>query len=492
MTRIEFPHERGACRPWHSLRVTAAGLAVLLAGCTLGPDYARPPLQVPAAYRGAPLLPAAVAGAADQAWWQQFGDAQLDALLDEALAGNLDLVAAAARVDQFYGALGTTRAQLFPQLGADLQGSRTRASETTISPAPAINPYNATQASLLASWEIDLFGRTRRLTEAATAQLNASEAFRRATVLSVAAAVVTGYTRLRDLDREVEVARDTLGLRQNSLALFERRFRGGVVSQVEVSQARSEYAAAARTLPQLQQSVAQQENALSVLLGRNPGPVARGRAIDQLALPTVPAGLPSELVARRPDLIAAEQTLVAANARIGAAKAAYFPTISLTGAFGAASRSLSDLSSGPARAWTYGADISLPIFSAGAIAGQVQSAEAAQREALAQYRKAVQTGFRETEDALVGIAGSRQARDAAQAQTDALAEYARLARRRYEGGYTSYLEVLDAERSLFNAQLQLSQAQAEVLIQSTLLYKSLGGGWLDLADQRAPKPLAAQ
>jgi len=472
-------------------RTALAALALLLAGCTLGPDYVRPTLQVPDQYRGS-APQGSVADGSDSAWWRLFGDPQLDALIDEALANNLDLVAAAARVDQFYGALGTTRAELFPQIGADLQGSRARASGATVSPAPAINPYNTVQASVLASWEIDLFGRTRRLTEAATAQLNASEAFRRGSVLSVVAAVVTGYVRLRDLDREVDVARDTLGLRRNSLALFERRFSGGVVSQVEVSQARSEYAAAARALPQLQQSVAQQENALSVLIGRNPGPIARGRPINELALPPVPPGLPSALIERRPDLVAAEQALVAANARIGAAKAAYFPTISLTGAFGAASRSLSDLSSGTARVWSYGADVSVPIFTAGAIAGQVQSAEGAQREALAQYRKAVQTGFRETEDALAGITGSRAARDAVQSQTDALADYARLARRRYEGGYTSYLEVLDAERSLFSAQLELSQAQAEVLIQSTLLYKSLGGGWLDIADRQAPQPLAAQ
>jgi len=472
-------------------RTALAAFALLLAGCTLGPDYVRPTLAVPEQYRGA-APQGSVADGSDSAWWRLFGDPQLDALIDEALASNLDLVAAAARVDQFYGALGTTRAELFPQIGADLQGSRARASGVTVSPAPAINPYNTVQASVLASWEIDLFGRVRRLTEAATAQLNASEAFRRGSVLSVVAAVVTGYVRLRDLDREVDVARDTLGLRRNSLALFERRFRGGVVSQVEVSQARSEYAAAARALPQLQQSVTQQENALSVLVGRNPGPIARGRPINELALPAVPPGLPSALIERRPDVVAAEQTLVAANARIGAAKAAYFPSISLTGAFGAASRSLSDLSSGAARVWNYGADVSVPIFTAGAIAGQVQSAEAAQREALAQYRQAVQTGFRETEDALAGITGSRAARDAAQAQSDALADYARLARRRYEGGYTSYLEVLDAERSLFSAQLELSQAQAEVLIQSTLLYKSLGGGWLDIADRQAPQPLAAQ
>ncbi|SFM87822.1 efflux transporter outer membrane subunit [Variovorax sp. OV329] len=466
----------------------ATAALMLLSGCLLGPDYKRPELGAPEQFRFTPPRDQISPSSADTAWWKLFGDAQLDALIDEALASNLDVVAAAARVDQFYGALGVTRSALFPQVGADLGGSRNRASSLSAAGAPVTNPYNAVQASLLASWEIDLFGRTRRLTESATAQLNASEAARRATVLSVVAAVTSGYVSLRDLDRQVDVARDTIKLRADSLKLFERRFQGGVVSELELSQARSEYATALRTLPQLEQSAAQQENALSVLVGRNPGPIVRGRAIDQLAMPPVPAGLPSELIERRPDLLAAEQALVAANARIGAAKAAYFPSISLTGAFGGASTSLSGLSSGSARVWSYGLDISVPIFTAGAIAGQVESAEAGQRESLAQYRKAVQTGFQETEDALVGVDKTRLALDASRQQTDALANYARLARRRYDGGYSSYLEVLDAERSLFNAQLQLAQSQADVLLQATALYKAMGGGWVDLADQATPKP----
>lgn len=469
-------------------RAAAVSALALLSGCLLGPDYKRPELATPEQYRYTPPRSEISPSAADTAWWKQFGDPQLDALIDEALANNLDVVAAAARVDQFYGALGITRSALFPQVGADVNGSRNRASTQTAAGAPLTNPYNAVQASLLASWELDLFGRTRRLTEAATAQLRGSEAFRRGTVLSLVAAVTSGYVNLRDLDRQVEVARDTVKLRLDSLTLFEKRFKGGVVSELELSQARSEYATALRTLPTLEQSAAQQENALSVLIGRNPGPIARGRPIDQLAMPPVPAGLPSELIERRPDLVAAEQSLIAANARIGAAKAAYFPSISLTGAFGGASRSLSDLSNGSARIWSYGLDISVPIFTAGAIAGQVESAEAAQRESLAQYRKAVQTGFQETEDALVGVGKTQLAREAARQQTDALANYARLARKRYDGGYSSYLEVLDAERSLFNAQLDLAQSQANVLLQAAALYKAMGGGWVDLADQTTPKP----
>jgi len=369
-----------------------------------------------------------------------------------------------------------------------VNGSRTRASEQTIISAPAINPYNAITASLLLNWEIDLFGRTRRLSEAAAADLQASEEFRRSTVLSVVTAITAGYINLREQDRELEVSRETLALRLDALNLFERRFKGGVVSEVEVSQARSEYATALRQVPLTEQSVAQLENALSNLVGRNPGPIARGKPIDQLVLPPVPAGLPSDLLERRPDIRQAEQSMVAANARIGAAKALYFPTISLTGAFGQASRELSALWDGASRQWTYGLGVSMPIFTAGAIAGQVQTAEAAQRESVAQYRKAVQSAFSDTENALVGITSSRAALDATDQQVGALANYARLSRKRFEGGYTSYLEVIDADRNLFNARLSLAQQQGSVLLQSTALYKSLGGGWVDVADKEAPQP----
>jgi multidrug efflux system outer membrane protein len=307
-------------------------------------------------------------------------------------------------------------------------------------------------------------------------------------VVSIVAAITTGYVNLREQDRELEVSRETLGLRKDALDLFERRFKGGVVSDVEVSQARSEYASALRTIPLLQQAIGQQENALSNLIGRNPGPVARGKAVNDMSLPIVPAGLPSDLLERRPDILEAEQQMVAANARIGAAKAAYFPTISLTGAFGQASRSLSDLWEGPSRLWTYGADISMPIFTAGAIAGQVQSAEAVQRQSVAQYTKVVQAAFSETDNALTGITTSRQALDAQMQQVAALANYARLARKRFEGGYTSYLEVLDADRNLFSARLDLARQQGSVLLQSAALYKALGGGWIDVADQGAPQP----
>ena len=282
-----------------------------------------------------------------------------------------------------------------------------------------------------------------------------------------------------------------MATREDALKLFTRRYEGGVVSEVELNQARSEYAAAQATVPQLERSIIVQENALSLLLGRPPGPIERGVAIDTLTAPAIPPGLPSDLLERRPDLQQAERQLVSANARIGAAKALYFPRISLTGAFGGASPTFSSLWDGPSRVWSFAGAVTVPIFSGGTIAGQVESAEAAQREAVAAYRRAVLAAFQDTDDALIGVGKSAETRDAIKVQVDALARYAGLSRRKYEGGYTSYLEVLDAERSLFSAQLQYSQAQADVLQQRVALIKALGGPWVDAADRLAPQPVSA-
>ncbi|MEN9543301.1 MAG: hypothetical protein RLZZ598_134 [Pseudomonadota bacterium] len=453
-------------------------LAGLVAGCALGPDYRRPVVATPERYRYAS---AEARELSNSAWWAQFGDPVLEALIEEGLANNLDLRIAAAQVEQFAGALGSARAQLFPQIGAELTGSRTRASERSATGAPPGNPYNAVQADLSASWEIDLFGRLRRLSEAAQADLLASDAGRRATAMSLVASIASGYVTLRALDRQLEIARATLKSRAEALAVFEKRFKGGVISQMELEQARSEYATAQAAVPDYERQVAQQENALAVLVGRGPGPVARGATIDVLRLPSVPAGLPSELLERRPDLLGAEQTLVAANARIGATKALYFPSISLTGLFGGASTSLSGLFGGPARAWSYGGAIAAPVFNAGSIKGQVQSAEAVQQQALHGYQRAVQTAFLEVEDALVGQARYRERLAVQQIQVQALRHYARLARARYEGGYSSFLEVLDAERSLFSVELDFTRGQAATQTQMIGLYKALGGGWVDSA-----------
>jgi multidrug efflux system outer membrane protein len=423
---------------------------------------------------------------ANTEWWEQIKDPVLTDLIKTALAENKDVKIAAARVEEYLGKYGFSRSQLFPQVGANANGSRNRTTQSAV-PAPlpsAVDPqYTNIQATLYASWEIDVWGKIRRLNEAARADLLATEEGRRATILTLVASVATAYINLRDLDRQLEIAKATVASRAESVKVFKLRFSGGVVSQMELAQNQSEYEVAAATIPQIESQIAQQENALSVLLGRNPGPIKRGLELGQLALPAVPAGLPSELLARRPDLRQSEQNLIAANARIGAARALYFPTISLTGLFGGVSTQLSSLFNGPARVWSYAADATMPIFTAGGIAGTVQQAEAQQQQALLQYQKAIQNAFRETEDALVSTQKSREQLAVQGRQVDALRTYTKLARLRYDNGYTSYIEVLDAERSLFNAELSYTQTYGVVFGSLVNLYKAMGGGWVVDADR---------
>ena len=467
------------------MRGAIVALAALLSACTVGPDYGRPPVETPAAYRFSQATAQAVA---DTGWWQGFDDPVLSSLVDEALRNNLDVQIAAARVDAFLGAYVTTRSALFPQVAISpafpVQAARQRGSRIStpqVVPGSVSTEYSTYQAGLTASWEIDLWGKVRRRTEAARADVWANEEARRGIVLSVAANAAAGYVALRDLDRRLQIAHETERSRFDSLELFRKRFAGGVISQLELAQVTSEYEAAVAAIPNYEAQIARQETALSLLLGRNPGAIARGKAIDELTPIPIPAGLPSELLDRRPDVREAEQQLISANAQIGAAKALYFPSISLTGAFGAVSTALGDLFTGPARTWSFAAGLTAPIFNAGAIAGQVQQAEAGQRLALANYDKTVQAAFGDVEDALIVTQKSREILAAQQRQVTALADYRRLARLRYDNGYTSYIEVLDAERSLFEAQIAYTQQQDVVLTSLIGIYKAMGGGWVDAA-----------
>ena len=467
------------------MRGAIVALAALLSSCTVGPDYGRPPVETPAAYRFSQATAQAVA---DTGWWQGFDDPVLSSLVDEALRNNLDVQIAAARVDAFLGAYVTTRSALFPQVAISpafpVQAARQRGSRIStpqVVPGSVSTEYSTYQAGLTASWEIDLWGKVRRRTEAARADVWANEEAHRGIVLSVAANAAAGYVALRDLDRRLQIAHETERSRFDSLELFRKRFAGGVISQLELAQVTSEYEAAVAAIPNYEAQIARQETALSLLLGRNPGAIARGKAIDELTPIPIPAGLPSELLDRRPDVREAEQQLISANAQIGAAKALYFPSISLTGAFGAVSTALGDLFTGPARTWSFAAGLTAPIFNAGAIAGQVQQAEAGQRLALANYDKTVQAAFGDVEDALIVTQKSREILAAQQRQVTALADYRRLARLRYDNGYTSYIEVLDAERSLFEAQIAYTQQQDVVLTSLIGIYKAMGGGWVDAA-----------
>lgn len=458
----------------------SAGLVLLmLCACTVGPDYVRPDVDTPPAWR---VDYQSAATAADIAWWERFNDTVLNGLIDAALRDNLDLLTAAARVDQYLGALATTRSEFFPQVGASATALRQRDSEDTAA-FPPENPYSYYQGSLNVSWEIDLWGRIRRANEAARAEVLASEEGRRAVILTLVSSVANGYITLRGLDRQLEISRETERAYAETLRLFNLRHQHGTVSQVEVSQVQSQYETAAEVIPRLEAQVQQQENLLSLLLGHNPGPIPRGRTIDQLTAPDIPAGLPSTLLAQRPDILQAEQTLIAANARIGVARALYFPRISLTGLLGTASSQVDELLTNSSKTWSLGADALAPIFTFGAIAGQVQQAEAVQKQALYQYQQAILAAFREVEDALVGTTKGRVQLAAQRRQVAALSDYARLARLQYEAGTADYLKVLDADRSLFSGQLAAVQTQAGVFISLVNVYRAMGGGWLDIADR---------
>jgi multidrug efflux system outer membrane protein len=461
-----------------------------LAGCTLGPDYQRPDIKSPAAFQYEPKDAAATA---DTPWWKQFQDPVLDQLIDEALKHNTSVQIAAANVEQAAAVLTQTRSQLFPTIGYGAGAQRERAREpafaTLIPNYP--NPTSAYQAALQASWEVDLWGRIRRQSESALANVLATDEARRGVILSLVAQVANSYLQLRGLDAQLDVAKKTLQTYKESVDLFTLQFQYGQVSMMNVAQAQSQYETAAAQIPLIESQIAQAQSSLAVLIGRDPGPILRGKSVYDLLLPQVPQGVPSALLERRPDLAQAEQQLIAANAQIGAAKALYFPTISLTGAYGNASADLSKLFSGPARVWSYAGSVIGPIFSFGAISGQVAQAEAAQNAALLNYQLSIRNAFADVDNALIANQKLREQLDAQVKLVAALQQYNELARLQYDGGYTSYSTVLQAEQALFPAELNLASIRAQLFASSVNIYKAMGGGWVSQADRitgSAPQP----
>ncbi len=459
-------------------------LALATSGCMMGPDYARPTIDSPQSWR---VSDEQAKDLANSAWWEQFNDPVLNELVATALRENKDLMIASARIDEYAGRYGISRSQLFPQLGAGYDVTKQK---NTIPGTSVKGTYNTYEAFLNASWEIDLWGKIRRQSEAARAQVIATEEGRQGVILTLVTGVANNYVTLRSLDRQLEIAKATAMTRGESYKVFQDRYAGGVISQLELSQNKSQYDEALASIPVIEKAIAQQENALSLLLGRNPGPIPRGKNIDELAPPITPEGLPSTLLERRPDLRSAEQQLIAANAQIGAAKAAFFPSISLTGLLGVASGSLTNLFNSESKVWQYGAAVSLPIFSGGSLMGQLQVAEAQQQQALFSYQKAIQQAFGEVNDALVDQEKTRVQLAAQADEVKSLALYAELARLRYDNGYTSYLEVVDAERSLFAVQQGYTQTKQTLLQAAINTYKAMGGGWTDEAAKLKEAPVA--
>ena len=470
------------------MRVPLVALVVVaVVGCKVGPDYQRPEVESPTAWRID--YPSAV-DVANTKWWEQFGDPAMNDLIETALRENHDVRIAAARIDQFIGALVATRSQLFPQVGYGAGVSHAQASRLGVPPIPPAGDPDFTlyEASLGTSWQIDLFGRVQRLTEAAQARVYASEQAKRGVVLSLVTSVAANYVALRALDRQLEVAQATANNFGETARIFDLRFKAGIVSMTEVTQIRSQYKQALAAIPAFEQAIAAQENFISILLGRNPQTVTRGKTIDELVPPLIPEALPSTLLERRPDVMQAEQNLVAANANIGAARALYYPSLSLTGALGSASTEINDFLTSPARAWLLGAGLTGPIFTFGGISGQVHSAEAQEKQALFFYQQTILNAFRETNDALVGSQKKIEEVAMQGERVEALREFARLSRLKFDSGVAGYLEVLIAENELFAAELSAVSLRAAQYTQLINVYRAVGGGWVDVADSLTPQP----
>jgi len=452
--------------------------ALVLSGCTMGPNYRRPAVAVPPTYRG--LAPDGTAQTetatiGDQKWWDIFQDGQLRTLIHTALQQNYDLRIAASRVLEANAQLGITRADQFPTLSAGAGIGDVRTAQAKFFPK---FETSTGQVNLSAVWELDFWGKFRRATEAARANLLASEWARQEVVSTLVAEVAAAYFQLRALDLELEISKRTFDSRQESLRLTQILANGGATSLLDVRQAEQLVFTASAEIPALEQQIEQQENFLSILLGQNPGDITRGETLTEQRQPSqVPPGLPSSLLERRPDIRQAEEQLVAANAEIGVARAAYFPQIVLSGSGGFQSSALTDLFSGPAGAWSFGASLAQPIFTGGRLRSGVRLAEAQQQTAALFYQQSIQGAFRSVSDALVAYRKTREFRAQQELLFQSAEDAARLSHMRYTGGATGYLEVLTNETNAFSGELGLAQARLNELLALVQLYQALGGGW---------------
>jgi len=460
---------------------------IITVSCSVGPDYVRPDMEMPDSillvqdYTVEDSLALALA---DTTWWELFGDSVLTYLIKTAVHENNDIKIAAARVDEFMGLYGVNQSDYYPKFDAGASGR--------------VGEYNADgvkfraerwSVDLSAFWEIDIWGKIRRANEAALADLLAAEEVRRGVILSITSLIASSYFDLLSLDAQLEIANRTVESRAKSLDLFQQRWEKGDISQVEISQLESEYWYAKSQIPFIEKSIVQLENAISVLLGRNPGPIPRGKMLNDLALPDIPESLPSQLLERRPDVLQAEQQLIGANARIGIVKSLYYPSLSLTGLIGFSNNDIAKLFEPSSFVWNAGGSLLAPLFRAGEISSQVESAEAVQRQAFFNYIKSVQTAFSDAQNALVERKKTEEIYFSDGKRLDALSTYYNLSNMRYYEGATSYLEVLDAERSLFDSELGYVQSRATLLKSVVGIFSSLAGGWLDKTAYESYQPM---
>ena len=456
-------------------RRIVALLLCAVSGCAMGPDYHRPTIPTPTAFRGTPLQEAQAVSYADLPWWEVFADPQLQELIRTALKQNYDLRLATERITAARAQLVITRSSLFPQLYVDgtSTGGKTEDSLQAT--------YHFLTSSADAAFQVDLFGKLRRETEAARAQLLATEDARQTVILTLVSDVASDYFNLLQLDLQLQITHETINTQEDSVKLTTFRVQHGTATKLDILQAKQTLDTAVATVPDLERQIAQEEDAISILLGHYPEDVRRGRPlIEQPLPPVVPPGLTSTLLERRPDIRAAEHDLVAANAEIGVVKASFFPQITLTGSGGGAwgrSSAFTNLLSSKMAAWSYGAEVSQPVFTGGALSGNFKLAKSQYAQALVSYRQAIQQAFGEVSDALIGYQKLHKVRVDQEVTVADLQESVRLSIDRYRGGITNYLEVLDGQRALFSAELALAQARGNEYQSLVQLYRSLGGGW---------------
>ena len=462
-------------------------LLIFAVSCSVGPDYVRPPVEMPDStlymqdYTVEDSLALALA---DTTWWELFGDTVLTYLIKTAVQENNDIKIAAARVDEFMGLYGINQSDYYPKFDVGASGR--------------VGEYNADGVKfrserwtldVSAFWEIDIWGKYRRANEAALADLLAAEEVRRGVILSITSFVAISYFDLLSLDAQLDIAKRTVESREKTLGLFQQRWERGDISQLEISQLESEYWFAKSQIPFIEKSIVQLENAISVLLGRNPGPIPRGQMINDLVLPDIPESLPSELLERRPDVLQAEQELISANAKIGVVKSQYYPSLSLNGLIGFSNNDISKLFESSSIVWNTGGSLLAPLFRAGEISSQVDASEAIQRQAFFNYIKSVQTAFSDAQNALVERKKTEEIYFSDGKRLEALTIYYDLSYLRYDEGATSYLEVLDAERNLFNSELGYAQSRATMLKSVVGIFSSLAGGWLDKTAYESYQPM---
>jgi outer membrane protein, multidrug efflux system len=475
---------RVATSPRTPLLLATALLAAGVAGCVVGPEYKRPVVTPPTQFRSQ-IGPAEAGSVADLPWWQVFNDTALQSLISEGLANNYDLQVAVARIDEASAQVGVVRADLYPQVGYGAIAGRQK-SLVPIEP-PQNFTYNTFGLDTSVAWELDVWGRIRHATEAARANLYAQEDVRRGVMLSLVSSIAAGYFALIELDRELAIAQESADTYQRTLDLFTQRFQAGRDSKLGVVRAQANYESSNATIAALKRAITQQENALCVLLGAYPRPIARGKVLTEQATAATPVGQTTALLERRPDILQAEQVMIGANAEIGVAIANFFPRIGLSALFGWEATRPEDLFKSTFNVWQIGANLAGPIFQGGRLQSAYHAQQAFWDQSIAQYQQTVTVALQETSDALIAQQTLVGQREALQRQVQSLREAVDLSFQRYDAGRATYFEVLEAEQQLFPSEDALAQTQRDQLVAVVNLYKALGGGW-NLKDAEWTKP----